>query len=198
MPLTLSAYKLTVFKNLEMEKLIVFQSEKITSLIRTFVHSFMPNPDRISFILHGPIIKEKLVTTTNPAPTLGELVPRNDLGWQWEHSFLYPNEQGDYSFYLAGIKQPYLLQYKLLAINARITVAKITTQRIALLSLYRHLSGTAFRQARLAQHMASHNNMIEQVFSREILSRVLSIPPKFGINYNYSFLPMLSACGVTL
>jgi hypothetical protein len=90
---------------------------------------------------------------------------------------MYPNDHGQFIFYLYSVPRALLLQYKLLAIAAHLNLITITTKRMALLNAYKHIFGAAFRRSQFGIDMIKHHNKIEELISTPILQRIVTIPP---------------------
>ncbi len=194
-PLELKAYQEFPLPNLELEKLVIFNPTRIKKHINSFLASNKLLNARIACTLAGPSINERLVTCARAHPDKKEIIKSQKQHWHWEYCYLYPHDNGKFVFYRCGIPRPLLFQYQLLATTTGFNLSKITTERMALFTLYRHLWGTAFRPSQFALHMAQHNNMIEQLFSPDTLARVLSID-MHSIPMDDALLPLLTACGL--
>ncbi len=179
--------------NLELERLIIFNPTKISQLLTSWYqtcHQAMP----VLCTVSGPSVHEQIIpmVTANPKP---EQFPIDHApNWHWKHSYLYSLDNNHY-FYLSGIKKSLLFQYQLLGITASLDLRTITTERTSLLCLYRFLLGSAFTSAKLATDLLQRNNTIEQLFSADDLSRMLSIPSNYTIE-KHDVIPLLAACGL--
>ena len=195
-PLQLCAYERFDLDHLELEKLIVFNPTAIKKHINTFTKKHRLHNAPIACALAGPQVSERLLTLNTLTPQPEQVVTARSPHMRWEYRYLYPHDNGNFVFYRCGIPQPLLLQYKLLATRANLNLLTLTTERMALLTLYKYLYGSAFRQSQLAVHMMQRNNMIEQLFSPETLARILHVPDKNTTLQSKELLPLLSSCGL--
>jgi len=193
--LELRAYKRMPLQHLELEKLILFNPTKIKKFITNFVHTYNLEHAFAALALRGPGIVEHFVPHASTTST-DNLIPANQRKhMHWQHTYAYPYEDASI-FYVCGIQQPILLQYQLLAIATGLNLLSITTERMALLNVYKHMYGSAFRHAQLGLDMVRHNNMIEQVFAHNALARMLHIPAHINVNINKQTSHLLTASGL--
>lgn len=175
-PLSLRAYQRFPLQQLELERLTIFNPTRIKKKIATFLHKHKLSHAFIIFGLNGPELKEKIVTLDTASPTRDDFVLPTTKDLLWDFCYLYPKGDGKFIFYVYGIPQYLLFQYQLLAITAQLNVIKITPLRMALLHMYKFIYGPAFRTGQLAQDMLRHNNIIENVFSKDMISRIVEVP----------------------
>ncbi len=192
--ISLQSHHTLVLDNLELEKLFIFNPTKLASHIRNYYRSYSVKTMPVFFALNGPSLYVKIISVTKAHPNIEHFNLSHAPHWMWDYSYLYSYDHRHY-FYVCGIKKSLLLQYQLLSINAQLPLRSITTEHMALLQLYRHIFGSAFRHSQLGTALSECNNNIEQLFSKDDLSRVLSIPGGQDIT-NDDYVPLLTACGL--
>ncbi len=193
-PFLLRAYKRFSLQNLELEKLILFNPTSIKKYITTFLSTHQLHNAFIAFSLSGPNIIEQFIAlqTANPTPDNFSVQKADNILWEYE--YVYPRDH-QFIFYVYSMPQAILLQYQLLSIAAHLNIIAIIPQRRVLLSLYKFLYGSAFRQAQLAVDMTRHHNMIEYLFTPDLLARIINISP--NIKSRVEEMPyLLTACGL--
>lgn len=193
-PYTLRAYKQVTLDNLELENLVLYNPSKIKEIVSEFLTVHQKTNSFIAFSLQGPAITEKLVHS--PSSTFNaNNFNTQDRGYvERGYHYMYPHDHGTFVFYTYSVPQSLLLQYKLFAITTRLNLVTITTQRMALLNMYKYIFGPAFRSTQLAVDMHLHNNMIERLITRDGLRRILKIEPV--ISSTHDLLPLATACGL--
>ena len=87
---------------------------------------------------------------------------------------MYPNDDGQFVFYVYSVPRSLVLQYQLLAIAAQCNLITMTTQTMALLSAYKNIFGTAFRRSQLAVDMMRCNNTIDDLIGIDTVNRMIS------------------------
>lgn len=195
-PFAVRAYQRFPLRNLELERLILFNPTKIKQNIQHFLHVHDAQNAYVSCMLNGPELFEKISSLRTATPTVDDFnLPQTNAS-TWQHRYLYPSDNGKWIFYIAGIPHKILLQYQLLAIAAELNLLTVTTTRMALLKLYQYQQGTAFRRAQLAIDMLQHHNMPEYLFSPDSLKRLLYTPSSLGIDNAKEAPHLLSACGL--
>lgn len=194
-PYTLSAYQETSLTHFELEQLKLFNPTAIFQYIATFLRAHRAHNAYIACTLHGPGVFEQFMQTYTTQPTLDTFALPDKHKYFWDYRYAYPLDHGRWMFYVAGIKKELLLQYKLFAIRHKLNITTITTQRIALLSLYKFQNAATFRESKLAIDMLQHNNMPEELFSTDTLHRTLYIPPSLAGRYTHPS-HLLYACGL--
>lgn len=190
----LAAYKKTIFNNLELERLSIFNPTSLVRTIRNFITTYKLFDLPVLCSLIGPSVTEQLVAMPTAHPSLAEFPLSHAPHWQWHYHYLYPHDHTHF-FYLCGMRKTLLLQYQLLAIQAGIDLQLITTERHSLLHLYRARFGSAFRTTHLGNDLMHRNNNIEQLFTRDDLARILNIPPHHSLT-PHDTIPLLTACGL--
>ena len=192
-PLTLRAHKQHNLQNLELEKSNVFNPTQIKQYIVNFLTTYNLKHSFVSFALSGPQIQEQFVTLTTATPHRDNFSVSNNPHMHWQWTYVYPNDAGKFTFYLCGIPQQLLFQYKLLASSTPLNLLTISTPRMALLQLYRFIYGSAFRHAQLAIDMQRYHNIIEQLFTHDTIARIVHIPE---ISNEKLLQHILTSCGL--
>jgi len=193
-PYLLRAYKNVALHDLELENLILYNPSKIKEIISEFLTTHQKQNSFVAFSLQGPAITERLISS--PTSTLNEarFNVQNTGFIERGYHYMYPHDNGTFVFYTYAVPRSLLLQYQLLAIAAHLNLTTITTQRMALLNIYKYIFGPAFRCTQLAIDMHLHNNMIEQLITKEGLRRIIKMEP--SIKTNDEFLHLATACGL--
>ncbi len=175
-PLVLRAYKRYPLDNLELANLILFNPTVIKKHITSFLQEHNLENAFIAFILHGPAVTEQFVAMPTSTPHRTDFGMANSArNLLWEYRYLYPNDDGQFVFYLYSVPRFLLLQYEMLAVAAQCNLITITTQTMALLSVYQHVFGTAFRRSQLAVDMMRCNNNIADLITADMLRRMINM-----------------------
>ncbi|MDR3550835.1 MAG: hypothetical protein P4L31_05435 [Candidatus Babeliales bacterium] len=147
----------------------------------------------------APGIVEQFVACPIASPThdtFTSITPQNLI---WDYVYLYPDdERNAFIFYLCGISQQQLLQYKLLAISSNIELKAVMTQQMALIQLYHAMQGPAFRHSQLAVSLQRTNNNIDKLFTSESIHRMLTIDPKVSLNFSQHAPYLRTTLGLAL
>lgn len=192
---TLHTYHKKIVDYLALEHLYIFNP----TYVRTILLSWYPKSNHklpVACGLLGPSLHEEITPFATMTPLAMDDPYTNPLHMHREYSYLYSYENLHY-FYRCAIEQTILFQYKLLSITARLPFHIITTQNIALLSVYRALFGATYRSAQLALALTRCNNSIEDLFSSDDLARLLSIPSSITLS-DEDIRPLLVSCGLFL
>ena len=190
----LQSHNTEIFDTLELEKLIVFNPTIITNQIQNQYRAVANQSIPVLIALNGPSLFAKIISSSKAHPSLDQLNLPHTPHMQWAHRYLYSHDHRHY-FYVCGLPQQILLQFQLVSITAQLPLRLISTEHMALLHLYRYLSGAAFRHSELGAALAKRNNNIEQLFSPDDLTRVLSIPTSQAAA-NENPIPLLTARGL--
>jgi hypothetical protein len=179
---------------LELEKLVVFNPTRMSYHVDTFINSRKLGHMPLFMGLYGPAIKERCINTTIAHPEIHQLPISHAPHWKWEYCYLYPHDHS-YYFYLCGIPRGLILQFQLLALRQNWNLHYLTSERMALLQLYKYLFGQAFRPTQLGLHMQQRNNNIDALFSRDDLARIITIPSHITID-EHDLGSLLTSCGL--
>lgn len=172
-PYELIAHERIPLNNLELNQLIVFNPTSLQKKISAFVDKHNLHNASAAIALTGPQLVESIVQLHTTTPTRSDFRAPKLKSMVWDFRYLHPHEDGTNAFYVCGIPQRLLFQYKLFAMQLPLHVLQITTQQMALLRLYRHVHGSAFRPAQLARDMARTNNQLHDCITQEIMRRVV-------------------------
>ncbi len=189
----LKTYHKRTLDNLELEHSYIFNPTRIAPIISSWYAATKRTMPVVCAVL-GPSIAEQILPLSQAHPTIDNFPISHGPHTQWDYSYLYSHDNFHY-FYMCSIAKPLLFQYQLLSITTQLPIESITTEGMALLSLYAALFGDAFRPSQLATSLSHCKNSIEQLFSQDDLERVLAIPSTFSITESDT-LPLLIACGL--
>ncbi|MGB8366878.1 MAG: hypothetical protein WCD44_00815 [Candidatus Babeliales bacterium] len=193
-PLVLRAYKRFNLQNLALEKLILFNPTYIKQCILLFLQTHQLKNAFIAFSLSGPTTIEQFVSLQTASPLPDQFSIQKIKNNLWGYEYIYPRDH-QFVFYVYQIPHTTLLQFKLFSIAAHLNVIAIIPQRSTLLLLYKFIYGNAFRRAQLAIDMIRYHNMIEYLFSPDLLARIIdtsSCIQNIAIELPY----LLPACGL--
>jgi len=195
-PYHLKAYHTEKLENLELEQLIIFNPSHIGSVIKQFLKfNNIKNPFTF-FCLNGPTIVEQFVPaeSATPDPDQFPLVHKNNL--IWDYTYLYSTDNGQFMFYVSGIKREQLFQYQLLAINNQLNLISVTSDTMALINLYEHTKGSQFRHSQLGIDLLENNHQVNHIISESILDELVSIDPSVCVDIKTEAPSLLSALGL--
>ncbi len=173
--LVVRAYKQYPLNNLELTHLTLFNSTIIKQYITSFLSEHDLSDAFVAFALHGSAVHEKFVTMPTSTPHRTDFTMQDSAHLLWEYRYLYPNDDGQFVFYVYSVPRSVVLQYKLLAVAAQCNLITMTTQTMALLSAYEHMFGSAFRRTQLGVDMMRCNNNIGDLITIDALKRMVDI-----------------------
>jgi len=192
----LKAFKSMRFEHREYEQSILFSPMRIGNWISAFLSMYNLQHALVTISIAGPHIVESIVDLpiASPKPTDFPFFKLQSL--LWDYRYLYTKDNSRSAFYLCGIPQHILFQYKLLAIQASLNIITITTHRMALFYLYHYTKGPTFRASQLAQDMQMHNNQLDSYFSSDMLHRIVSVSPAVSTDFTQHSAHLAAAIGL--
>lgn len=190
------ASETTPFEHLECEKLVIYNHARLRTIINDFARTHQLHNAYATCALTGPNIFEGMILQQSAQPQLHDFSIARSRKHVWDYQYLYPHENGSYMFYVCGIPHTILFQYQLLMQSINLHVSRITTRRMALLHAYEYLYGPAYRPAQLGLDLMRHNNMIEEIFTRDLFHRLVNVSPELAQANNKTIPDMLTACGL--
>lgn len=179
-------------EHLELEQLILFNPTTIGNYISSWYRG-IDKEIPLLMSLSGPSIIEKLVPLPVTHPTIDQFAIPHGPDWHWDFIYLYSIDTMHY-FYLTGIRRSILFQYQLLALHHQFPIKTVTSNAMALLSLYKHKTGSSYRASQLAEHLTRARS-IERLFMQDDLERIAALPSGTVIAKEDT-LPLLIACGL--
>jgi hypothetical protein len=195
-PFVVQAYERFELRNLELENLIIFNPTNIKRLVHTFLKKYRVEHAFVACSLRGPQLFEHYVTLQSQKPKSSDFMMPELKKLAWDFEYIYPTDHGKSVFYVTGLPHALIAQYQLFAINAQLHMTKLIPESMALLQVYRYQRGTAFRRTQLALDMRQHHNIIEYLFNKDTLGRILHIPNHVALDRMREIGPLLTACGL--
>lgn len=190
--LTLHRYERAALDHLELEQGTLFNPTRILSKINSWYPQRMHSIPVVCSIA-APTISEQIIPLPDAHPRLDQFPLSHGPNISWNYTYLYSQDSYHY-FYVTGIPRALLFQYQLLSIVGQLPIQTITTQGMALLSLYKYFAGNSYRSSQLAQRMAQ-SKTIEHLFLKDDLERILSMPNTLTLEHK-EIIPLLTACGL--
>lgn len=173
-PFTLHAYRQIPLEHQQFTQAILYNptfiQQQITSFLaeHTLAHAF------ISLSISGDRVLQRLISMDTAMPTRAHFLIPELAHMRWDYQYLYPNQDGTFTFYLYGIRQEQLLQYKLLARAASLNLVSIMPSWATQLQLYKHTQSAPFSQHALAAAVEKSDS-IDQLIPAEQLPLLCSL-----------------------
>lgn len=174
----------------------MFNPTYIKQSVRSFIYQHELEHAFISIALAGNNVVESIVELPFASPTRDQFPFPKLHKLTWDFRYLYPHDDARFAFYVGGINQSALLQYQLLAIAARLNVVAITPSRMAMLNVYQALYAQAFRHSHLARELQARNNQIQDLFTNDMLRRMLTIKPSVDVDVNKEREALITSLGL--
>lgn len=182
---TPSAYELYAYKKIQFspgKSYRPYSSSTIQEL-RSFLSAYDLTHAFASFSIQHPAVTQMLITSNHAKLNVYTLRKKYRLERSIIHAmYLYSNTNDFFTFYLAAIEQERMFHYQLLALQLRLHLLAIVPSFHTMLTAYKHLYGSAFRQMQLAIDMEQLNNNLDNfcmlpIFQRIIITTIPSITP---------------------
>ncbi len=174
----LKAYQTNKLENLELERLLIFNPSRISSMIQSFLKKHNLKNSYSVFCLSGPCVKEQFVTSqfcaldkVSQYENRAQYVVDMDH-LIWDYVYLYPKDER-FVFYVAGIRPEIIFQYQLLALHNKLKLISISSETMGLLALYKKCKGTEFRHSQLGTELTQYNNNVLNLFDENMLSTII-------------------------
>lgn len=195
-PNVLKAYASHSLPHFDYTHAIVFNPTYIKECIQQFILNNKLEDAYSIMSVSGKNIIEAVTTLPVASPQPQDFAFPKLRNLLWDYQYLYPTNNEQFAFYVCGITQPLLMQYQLMATVLPMNLIVITTERMALLTLYKHQWGAIFRHTQLARDMVQHNNDIHSLFTTETIRRNLSIKPSLCIDIEQEKRALLASLGL--
>ena len=180
-PALLKAYQRIPFFWHELENGIIYNQQAVAQAITDFFKKNKIKRSTIIFALESSTLIERITinSSASPSPRSFTIPKLNNMIWDFR--YLYPHDDGTFSFYIAGISRELLFSYQLMAHRAGITPHIITTCRSGIFHLYKQYYGSAFRQTQFAHDMLRTQHQLEHLITPDLLARMLKMDSSFAI-----------------
>jgi len=196
--IVIKSYKKEMLTSLEFEKSIVFNPTKISNIISTFIKKQAIGKPIISLAVAGPNVFEKIVNLPTSSPQKKDFAIPETHNINWNSRYLCPSLKSGFDFYVCGMSPENLFQYKLLAIKSGNRLSCVTTERSALLQLYKHVKKEAFTQGQLAIDLGKTNYDLKTFFTPNIISNNITLDSKLAINLTEEIGNVATSIGLFL
>ncbi len=170
------AYTYVPLENLECAQGIIYNPTRIAQHITHFLQVHRLHNAFIACAVSGDHVLQRLISLPLASPNTEQFTLPELEHKRWKYRYLYPNPDGTFTFYVCGLGQEQLFQYKLFAITAKLNLISIMPSWAAHLQAYKHLHGDAFSHSVLAADM-HRTKMIEQLITPEQLKKTCTLPP---------------------
>lgn len=162
----------------QLERLILFNPTMLRTYIQEFITHHQLAYSSCVVSVTGPSVIQRITTTHESMPTYHRFIDPRVKEMLWDFYYLYCEDDGRYAWYVAGIKQSLVLQFKLLFSTLPIHFSALTTESMALLYAYKQLYGAAFRTTRLSIDMKKlQSNSLDELITHELMRRTLACEP---------------------
>ena len=189
-----SQLELHAFKAFELHNFITDTSicnpTALQKIITTFATTYNLKHAFATIAVGHTSIHEFLVNLPTANPNARDFSHLKLGKLAWDYRYLYPADNGNFVFYIAGVRHELLLQYTLMIQKIPLQFVTLTTSLHALITLYQACQASAFRQLKLEQDMQSCNYQLATLFSADMLYRLMS----FKTNFDAAHLPHLLVC----
>jgi hypothetical protein len=172
----LCAYTHIPFEHLEYVHGTIYNPTHIAQEITRFLHEHHLEHAFVALGVAGEHIIQRLVSCSVATPHKEQFMCPELEKVRFEYRYLYPNNDNTFTFYLCGLSQEQIFQYKLLAIRNHHNLTNIMPLGAAHLQLYKYLAGSAFSPSRLALDLA-HAKTLENLISSEQIKKLCTQIP---------------------
>ncbi|HEV2601162.1 MAG TPA: hypothetical protein VGT41_02590 [Candidatus Babeliales bacterium] len=173
----LKAFEEKPLHHLEYEQSAINNSQMLGAHITKFLKRHKLVDPYISCSISGSQIIESLIDLPIASPKITDFPFPKLHKTIWNYRYLYPKDNAYFTFYLCGIPRHILFQHQLFAVKHQLNLTALTTERMALLSLYKKTRGLIFRASQFAQDMQQNNNELHTLFSADSIRRIMTISP---------------------
>jgi len=187
----LKDYQKTELNDLQLEHLIVFNPSSIESFIDQFTKKHNLKKPYTFFCLKGPSLFESTVTTKTSTPEFEEFNLPDKKNIITHSMYLYPSQDGQCRFYIAGIKRELIFQFQLLALRSNLNLVRISPATLGMLQLYKKLKGTDFRHSQLGMDLEQNNLQFDQLVDQAHLDMLKNSSTHAIENESGHILPAL-------
>lgn len=190
---TLKASMTVALDPFDLQEGIILNSNALAQHIDNFLMRHNLQSAFITLALSGPGIEESFVTTASHLPPPADASTK--LATSWHSLYLYPEENGNHTWYRCGIHQRLLLQWKLLFLRKRYNLIAITSTTMALFHAYHHAHGSTHGYGRFAKDIEQHGTNFANAFNKEFITRFVSTTTQQAA-HEYPSVHMLCALGL--
>jgi hypothetical protein len=145
----------------------------LVGLIQKFVTQHSLKNCFVTFALGSPFIYEEFIRLPAKHPTIEDFkslhLQKKIVDYRYVHTF----DDGDSLFYLCAIAPNQLFLLELVCKKVGIHLLHATSSYMALVSAYKKIFGSAYRQTQLALDLIRTNYHIDTILVKENLSQLL-------------------------
>lgn len=192
-PLFVHAYQRHNFDVAEFERNVLFNPTVIKRQIVSFLREYNKNNAFVTMSLDGVAVIERFVALSSSTAHLADFSFAQSSNNVWGYRYLYPNDHGQFIFYVYSVPRSLILQCQLIVSSVSCNLITLTTKNMALFNAYKYLFGAAFRTSQLAIDMIRHNNEMDKLIAVDVLKRIVQT---HQVDIAQERLYIAQACGL--
>ncbi|MFI5332848.1 MAG: hypothetical protein ACHQVS_01975 [Candidatus Babeliales bacterium] len=186
-------------KHYELEQLILFNPTTLYTYVQEIITKHRLANSTCVVALQGPSITQRIITSNQSPPLYHQIADPRLKNMQWDYYYLYPEDDGQAAWYVAGIKHALIIQWKLLFSRLPVHLTGITTDSMALLYAYKHLYGSAFRSTQSAIDIKKlMGSSFHGLLSHELMRRALALNSSLANSMLHTSPAVTTALGLFL
>lgn len=176
----LSAFTTIPFLHDEYDEGRIYNPTAIGKHITNFLLANHKKKAPIAMTLNGSSIKEEIASYHTASPF--EQITHQKKQTASDYCYLYPQENGNFTFYTCAIERSIIMQYQLMAIAHNLNLQAVSTNSMANINLYRYLTGSTARHSALATILEKNNNNTASLISDQTIQNIIQIPSSIQLS----------------
>ncbi len=172
-PLIVHAYQRHNFDAAEFERNVLFNPTIIKRQIVSFLNEYNKKNAFVAMSLDGVTVIERFVALSSSTAHAADFSFAQSSNNVWGYRYLYPNDHGQFIFYVYSVPRSLIMQCQLIASAVPCNLITITTKTIALFHTYKYVFGEAFRTSQFAIDMIRHDNKLDNLIAVDVLKRII-------------------------
>jgi hypothetical protein len=174
----------------------LFNISLMHDVLATFFNTSKKNQPPVLAGFANSLAFEHIVTHDKATPVIDEFKAILPAHVNADYYFLYPDHAGMFVFYLCALSQPMIFQTQLLVQKNDLCLMRAMPAQAALLKLYQKMYGPAFRSHQLAVDLKRAGNIINNLFFKETIFRLLHFKRDICITSKEEQLNLLAMIGL--
>lgn len=198
-PFYLAAWQEYPCLNFQIGRGIIFNTTWVASCIIDFLQRYCLKDAYISFVLDKTSVDQDfLYVDIHKEHELCLYSMQKNMRHKSLHAaeYLYTTENYEQVYYWYAIPFHLIFQYQCIAIAHALNCIRITPRFFALLYAYQAVQAKAFRSSQLGLDLCKYNNRISHYFTKELVSRLITVPEKSLLSQKHTIIDVVAGCGI--
>ncbi len=190
LPIHLQAFDRIPAYEIALNRAVPYNSSALVLYIESFIKKHRIPTKYLALSISGDPLKETLISCSQE-----EIVHHYSSENHYQTHYIQLNNRSHNiaTWYIAGLPNPLILQYQLIAFRSNLMINRITSTKYALITLYKYIHASTYRDEKLINDLYLHQSNVSLICP-DLLHRIIKTSA-LESNLTYDDAPSIFAVG---